>query len=33
MHAGFWWESQNKRDHYEDIDVGERITLKWIIEK
>jgi hypothetical protein len=28
MHIGFWWEKQNERDHYEDLDVGGRIILK-----
>jgi hypothetical protein len=32
MHTGFWWESQNKRDHLEDLDTGGRIILKWILE-
>jgi hypothetical protein len=31
---GFWWESQQERDHYEDlVDVGGKITLRWILEK
>jgi hypothetical protein len=29
MHIGFWWESQKKRGHYEDIDVGGWIILKY----
>jgi hypothetical protein len=33
MHTGFWWESQKKRDHYEDLEVGWRIILKLILEK
>jgi hypothetical protein len=33
MHIGFWWESQKERDHSEDLDVGGRIILKWILEK
>jgi hypothetical protein len=33
MHVGFWWEGQKERDNYENIDVGERIILKWILEK
>jgi hypothetical protein len=24
MHAGFWWESQKEKDHYEHQDVGKR---------
>jgi hypothetical protein len=30
---GFWWGNQKESDHYEGIDVGGRITLKWIVEK
>jgi hypothetical protein len=26
----FWWESQKKRNDYEDLDVGGRIILNWI---
>jgi hypothetical protein len=22
MHIGYWWESQEKRDHYEDQDIA-----------
>jgi hypothetical protein len=33
MHIGFWWESQKERDHYEDLDVGARIILEWILER
>jgi hypothetical protein len=33
MHSGFWWEGQKERDHYEVIDVGGWIILKWIVEK
>jgi hypothetical protein len=32
MHIGFWWESQKERNH-EDLHVGGRIILKWILEK
>jgi hypothetical protein len=28
MRTGFWWESQNEKDHYEDLAVGGRIILK-----
>jgi hypothetical protein len=30
---GFWWENQKERDHYEDLDMGGRIILVWILEK
>jgi hypothetical protein len=33
MHIGFWWESQKERDHYECLDIGGRIILKWILQE
>jgi hypothetical protein len=30
MHIGYWWESQTKRDHWVDQDIGGWTTLKWI---
>jgi hypothetical protein len=30
---GFWWQNQKEIYLYEDQDVGERIMLKWILEK
>jgi hypothetical protein len=33
MHIEFWWESQKERDHWEDLDVGEKIILKWASER
>jgi hypothetical protein len=33
VHIEFWWESQNERDHQEDLDIGGRIILKWIFER
>jgi hypothetical protein len=33
MHIGFRLESQKQRDQQEDIDVGGRIILKWILKK
>jgi hypothetical protein len=33
MHIGFRWESQKERDHYEDLHVGGRIILRWILAK
>jgi hypothetical protein len=32
MHIGYCWESQKVRDHWEDLDVGGWIILKWILE-
>jgi hypothetical protein len=33
MHIGYWWESQKKRDLWEDQDVGGWTILKWIFER
>jgi hypothetical protein len=33
MRIVFWWESQKERGHWEDLDIGERIILKWILER
>jgi hypothetical protein len=33
MYIGFWWESRKERDHYEDLDVGGRIILEWVLER
>jgi hypothetical protein len=33
MHIGYWWESQNKRDHLEDQDIDGWAILKWILER
>jgi hypothetical protein len=33
MHRGFRWEIQKERDHLEDLDVGERIILKFILDR
>jgi hypothetical protein len=32
MHVGFWWKSQKERYHYEYLDVGGRIILRWILK-
>jgi hypothetical protein len=32
MHVGYWWESQNERDHWEDQSVDGWILLKWILD-
>jgi hypothetical protein len=26
MHIGYWWESQKKRDHWKDQEVGGSLT-------
>jgi hypothetical protein len=33
MQIGFWWEIHKERDRYEDLDVGGRIILEWILER
>jgi hypothetical protein len=33
MPIGFLWESQEERDHYEDLDVSDGIILKLILER
>jgi hypothetical protein len=33
MHIGFLWKIQKEGDHWEDVDIGGRIILKWILEK
>jgi hypothetical protein len=32
-YIGYWWESQKERDNWEDQDVGEWTTLKWILQR
>jgi hypothetical protein len=29
--TGFWLGGPKVRDHWEDLDVGERITLRWTL--
>jgi hypothetical protein len=31
--TGFWLGGLNGRDHWEDIGVGVRITLRWTLRK
>jgi hypothetical protein len=33
MYIGYWWESQKKKDHWEDQGVGVWTILKWILER
>jgi hypothetical protein len=32
MHTGYCLGSWKERDHKEDLDIGGRIILKWILE-
>jgi hypothetical protein len=29
MFTGFWLGGPKERDHWEDLGIGERITLRW----
>jgi hypothetical protein len=29
----FWWTNLKERDYLEDLDVDERIILKWVLKK
>jgi hypothetical protein len=33
MHIGFWWETRKERGHEEDLDVGGRMILRWMLER
>jgi hypothetical protein len=33
LHIGFWWEIQEERDHYEELEVGGRIIFKLVFGK
>jgi hypothetical protein len=33
MHRGFLWERQKGKEHYEGIEVGGRVILKYILGK
>jgi hypothetical protein len=33
MNIRFWCETRKERDHWEDLDVGGRIVLEWILER
>jgi hypothetical protein len=33
MHTGFWWGDLREREHFEELEVGERIILKRIFRK
>jgi hypothetical protein len=32
IHTGFWWEIQEERDHWENLDINGRM-LDWILEE
>jgi hypothetical protein len=29
--TGFWWESLKERDHLEELSIGRRLGLGWIL--
>jgi hypothetical protein len=33
VHTWFWWGNLRKRDHLEDLGVGDRIILKCVFRK
>jgi hypothetical protein len=33
MRTKFWSENLNVRDHFEYVDIDDRMLLKWILEK
>jgi hypothetical protein len=33
MHTGCWWESQEEKGHWKDLDIGGWTILKWILER
>jgi hypothetical protein len=33
MHIGHRWESEKKKDHWKDQDVGGWTILKWILDR
>jgi hypothetical protein len=33
LHVGYWWESQQERDHWEVQDLGGLIILNWILDR
>jgi hypothetical protein len=33
LFTGFWLGDPKRRDHWEDLSVGGRITLRWTLER
>jgi len=33
LHTRVWWRNLKKRDHLEDLGIGGRILLKWILNR
>ena len=33
VYTGFWWRDMRERDDLEDLGVGGRIILKWILNR
>jgi hypothetical protein len=31
VHTRFWWERLKERDNREDLDLGKRLILRWIL--
>jgi hypothetical protein len=33
IHTAFWWQNQKGRDYFEDLIIGGRIILQWLLKQ